>query len=550
MKILKNGGEMKKLFILLFLLLGLINLVFGCTSILVSKGASSNGSVMITYACDGEFLSHLRKEVAADYSPGDSLELKDWNGKIRGKIHRITHTYAKVGLINEHQLAIGETTFSGREELENPDGLLDYWELMSIALRRAKTAKEAIKVITDLVEIYGYGSTGESISIADKKEAWLLEIIGMGKGRKGAVWVAMKIPDGSICCHANKAVIGEFPLDDKKNCIYSENVISFAIEKGYYNPEKDGVFKFNDVYCPPTPKNRRYASARVWSVFRRVAPSLKLSSDYHRSVEGAKDYPLFIKPDKKLSTQDVIGLMRDHYEGTDFDMQKGIDAGPYGSPNRWRPMEWENDGKEYVWERPISTQQTGFSIVTQSRSHLPNEIGGIMWYAVDDTYTNCYVPFYCGINELPKSYTFGDIRKFSWDSAWWTFNFVSNYANLKYKYMYQDIKSVQSKLEDDFFKLQPIIEKTAKSLYKSDKELMVKYLTDYSVMHAENVVDKWHDLGEYLIMKYNDGYIKNEKGRIVNQGYPSEWLKKVIKNRPEQFLLPENDDTPESKLID
>jgi len=526
------------------------NTIIACTSILVSKGASTDGSVMITYACDGEFHPHLSKEPAADWAVEDSLELRSWGGKVRGKIPRIPHTYAKVGLINEHQLAIGETTFSGREELENPDGLLHYWELMNIALRRAKTAKEAIKVITDLVAEYGYRSTGESFSIADKKEVWLLEMIGPGKGGEGAIWVAMRVPDGSICAHANKAVIGEFPLNDPKNCLYSENVIDFAIEKGYYNPESDGVFKFNDVYCPPTPSNRRYASARVWSVFRRAAPSLNLSPDYHRSVKGAEDYPLFIKPDEKLSTQDVFALMRDHYEGTDFDMTKGIDAGPYGNPNRWRPMEWEVDGQKNVWERPISTQQTGFSIITQSRSHLPDPIGGVMWYSMDETYTNCYAPFYCCINELPESFTIGNIREFDWNSAWWAFNFVSNFATIKYQHMYQDIKAVQQELESDFFTLQPVIEKTAKTLYNSDKDLMVKFLTDYSVMHAENVVEKWRDLGKYMIMKYNDGYVKNDEGRIVDQGYPCEWLKKVIKNRPDQFKLPESNDNPESKLID
>ncbi|MFP4549143.1 MAG: dipeptidase [Fidelibacterota bacterium] len=540
-----------RIFIRTLLLIMLVfNLSNACTSILVSKGASTDESVMITYACDGEFHAHLDREPAADYAPGDSLILKSWGGKIRGKIPRPAHTYARVGLINEYQLAIGETTFSGREELQNPDGLMHYWELMHIALRRAKTAREAIDVITSLVAEYGYRSTGESFSIADTEEAWILEMIGPGKGGDSAIWVARRVPDGYISCHANKAVIGEFPLDDPDNCIYSENVIDFAIEKGYYDPDTDGPFKFNDVYCPPTPSNRRYASARVWSVFRRAAPSLKLSPDYHRSVEGAEDYPLFVKPDEKLSTEDVIALMRDHYEGTDYDMQKGIDAGPYGTPNRWRPMQWEVKDKKYVWERPISTQQTGFSIVTQSRSYLPDEVGGVLWYGMDDTYTNCYVPFYCSVNELPESYTIGNIHEFTWDSAWWAFNFVSNFANIKYKYMLQDIQAVQQKLEGDFFALQPAIEQTAQTLLKSDKELMVKYLTDYSVMHAEDVVGKWRDLGKYLVMKYNDGYVKNEEGRIVEQGYPQEWLEKVIENRPQQFELPEGNENPESKLVD
>jgi dipeptidase len=537
-------------FSFVFLMAIFLNIAWGCTSILVSKGASSDGSVMITYACDGEFLAHLSNEPAANWGPKDSLELRTWGRELRGKIPRIPHTYAKVGHINEHQVAIGETTFSGREELRNPDGLLHYWELMNIGLRRAKTAREAIKIITTLVEEYGYCSTGESFSIADKKEAWILEMIGPGKGGTGAIWVAMRVPDGHICCHANKAVIGEFPLDDPENCLYSENVIDFAIEKGYYDPETDGTFKFNDVYCPPTPKNKRYASARVWSVFQRAAPSLKLSSDYHRGVTGAEDYPLFIKPDKKLSTQDVIALMRDHYEGTEFDMQKGIDAGPYGTPNRWRPINWQVREEEYAWERPISTQQTGYSLITQSRDFLPDEIGGVMWYAMDDTYTNCYVPFYCCINEIPESYTVGNIHQFSWDSAWWAFNFVANFANIKYKSMIQDIKAVQETIETEFFDLQPAIELTAKTLYQTNKKLMVKYLTDYSVSRGETTVEKWRDLGKFLVMKYNDGYVKDEKGRIVEHGYPQEWLQKVIKSRAEQFKLPEGNDNPESKLVD
>ncbi len=533
-----------------FLVLLTVNVLLPCTSILVTKGASANKSVMITYACDGEFLPYLRNEPAADYAPGDSLVLTTWGGKVRGKIHRPAHTYAKVGLINEHQLAIGETTFSGREELQNPDGLLHYWELMNIALRRAKTAREAIGVITDLVDIYGYASTGESFSIADKEEAWILEMIGPGKGGDGAIWVARKIPDGYVSCHANKAVIGEFPLNDSENCLYSDNVIDFAIEKGYYDPDTDGPFKFNDVYCPPTPKNRRYASARVWSVFNRAAPSLNLSSDYHRSVKGADDYPLFVKPNKKLDTRDVIALMRDHYEGTDIDMRKGVDAGPYGTPNRWRPINWKVDDEEYAWERPISTQQTAYSIITQSRSHLPDEIGGVLWYGLDDTYTNCYFPLYCAIDAIPDSYAKGDIRNFSWESAWWAFNFVSNFANIKYNHMVTDIQKVQKELESHLFSLQPAVEQTAMTLYKSDKKLMKDYLTDYSVMRGEMVAEKWRDLGKYLVMKYNDGYIKNKKGRIVEQGYSNEWLEKVIEARPEQFKLPENKNTPESKLVD
>jgi dipeptidase len=522
-----------------------------CTNLLVTKGASADGSVMITYTCDGEFHPQLRRYPATDYEPDEWLEIKDWYGKLHGRIKQVAHTYAVVGLMNEHQLAISETTFDGRAELENPDGLLHYWDLMRLALQRAKTAREAIGVITDLVAEYGYRSTGESISIGDKNEAWILEIIGPGPGGEGAHWVALRIPDGYISCHANKARIGEFPLDDPENCLHSENVVSFAIEKGYYDPASGQPFRFCDAYCPPTPKNRRYGEGRVWSFFRRAAPSQDFSPDYFRGIEGAEPYPLWIKPDKKLSLADVMALMRDHFEGTDYDMTQGVDAGPYGTPNRWRPIHWTIDGVEYAWERPISTQQSGFTFISQSRDWLPDPIGGVYWYAVDDTYFCCYVPLYCGIDEVPESYTVGSVGKFSWDSAWWVFNFVANYANLRYCDMQADIQAVQRELEGHLLALQPAVEKTGLELYRSNPELMTRYLTDYCVTHAELVVERWRELGEYLIQKYNDGYVQNEPGRPEEQGYPESWLRRVLQERPDQFRLPEKpEDVPESKLVD
>lgn len=522
-----------------------------CTNILVTKGASADGSVMITYACDGEFHPHLRYTPAADHEPGELLEIKHWDGKVYGKIKQVGHTYAVIYLMNEHQLAISETTFSGREELQNPDSILHYWDLMRLALHRTKTAREAIKLMTDLVAEYGYRSVGESISIADTQEAWILEIIGPGPGGKGAEWVAVRVPDGYVSCHANKARIGEFPLDDPENCIYSENVISFAVEKGYYDPKSGEPFRFCDVYCPPTPKNVRYASTRVWSILRRAAPSLNLSPDYHRAVDGAEPYPLWVKPDKKLSVADVFSLMRDHFEGTEFDMTRGVDAGPYGTPNRFRPIEWKIDDVEYAWERPVSTQQTGFSFVSQSRSWLPDPVGGVLWYGVDDTYTTCYIPLYCGIDAVPESYTVGSLDKFSWDSAWWVFNFVANYANVRYSDMLPDIQAVQSDLEGTFLALQPAVDRTAVELGRSDPELMTRYLTDYCVSHGELVVKRWRELAEHLLTKYNDGYVKDEKGSPQEVGYPETWLRKVLSARPQQFRLKEKaKDVPESKLVD
>jgi dipeptidase len=522
-----------------------------CTNIIVTKGASADGSVMVTYSCDGEWHPCLQLSPAADYPPGDSLEIVHWDGKSYGYITQVEHTYAVVRNMNEHQVSICESTFDGRLELQNPDAILHYWELMQLALQRAKTAREAIEVMTDLVATYGYRSTGETISVADPEETWLFEIIGPGPEGEGAHWVAVRIPDGYISAHANKARIGEFPLHDPENCLYSENVISFAIDQGYYDPESGQPFNFAEAYCPSTPKNRRYGDTRVWSVFNRAASSLNLSSDYHRYVEGAEPYPLWIKPDEKLSLKDVMSLMRDHYEGTDFDMTKGVDAGPYGSPYRWRPLHWEVDGVEYAWERPIGTQQVGYTLLCQSRSWLPDPVGGVVWYGVDDSYMTCYIPLYCSIDDVPPSYARGKFSRFTWDSAWWVFNFVANFANLKYSYMIQDIQAVQDELEGKLISLQPAVDKTALELYQSNRELMIEYLTDYCVNHGEMVSGRWTELAENLIRKYNDGYVQDEDYNPQEVGYPQEWLEEVVKSRPDQFLLPEKEeDTPETRLID
>lgn len=529
----------------LYLLLGICGCLFltagtiqACTSLMVTKGASIDGSAFVTYTCDGEFHPHLMGTPAADHQPGDSLEIKDWHDNVRGKIAQVPHTYAVVNMMNEHQLAIAETTFEGREELVNPEGILGYWDLIDLALQRAKTAREAIAVMTDLVAEYGYNSSGESFSIVDPKEAWIMEMIGPSPGGSGAEWVARRIPDGQICCHANKARIGEFPDADFKNCLYSDNVISFAVKKGYYDPASGEPFRFCDAYCPADPENLRFCETRVWSIFRRAAPSQQFSTDYNRGVEDAKPHPLWIKPDSKLALVDVIGLMRDHYDGTDFDMTSGVDAGPYGCPNRWRPLTFDVDSVEYGWERPISTQQTGFSFVSQCRSWLPDAVGGVHWYGVDDTYTTCYFPLYCCIDQVPESYTVGSLSQFSWDSAWWVFNFVANYACLKYSYMIKDIQAVQSELEGNFLKMQPIVEKTALELAKTDPDLMVQYLTDYSVSHGELVTKRWRELGEQLLTKYNDGYVKDENGRPQDKGYPESWLREVTKSRGNEFRLP------------
>ena len=523
-----------------------------CTNVLVTKGASADGSVLITYTADSAgFYAKLELFHAADHAPGTMIDIPGKAG-----IPQVAHTYHVLGssgqgVMNEFQLAMGETTFVGREELQNKDGTFMYPLLMTLGLQRAKTAREAILVMTQLVEEHGYGDLGESISIADKDEAWVLEIIGMGEGRKGAVWVALRVPDGEISCHANQARIGVFPLDDPTNCLYSKNVIEFAVEKGYYDPASGKPFHFADAYAPADVKSKRVCETRVWSVYRRAAPSQNFSADYHRGVAGAQSYPWSIRPDRKLSTTDVMELMRDHYEGTEFDMTQGIDAGDYGMPRRWRPLYWklnEDDEQEYSWERPISTQQTGFSFVTQSRNWLPDPVGGVVWYGVDDSYLTCYFPLYCTINELPQSYVIGSIERFSLDSAWWIFNFVSNFANLKYSYMMPDIRAVQHELEGTFIAQQLGVEQTAADLFAKNPVAMRAYLTDYSVMQAEKVTKRWQELAVHLITKYNDGYVRDEDGKYPNVGYPRAWLERVLHERPTEFLLPKDDATVSKTL--
>lgn len=530
---------MKKIVWSLLFLILLTAHLNACTSIIVTKGATQDKSVIITYSCDGEFLYHFRILPAQDHEPGTFYEIRNRDGEIITKIPQPAHTHRVVGLMNEHQLSIGETTTTGRKELRNPEGTLHYWTLMQLALQRAKTAREAIEVMTSLVEEYGYASTGEAFSIADPEEAWIMEMIGTGPGGKGAVWVARKVPDGYVCCHANLSRIGEFPLNDKKNCLYSDNVISFAKEKGYYDPDTGEPFRFNMAYCPPNPQDLRACAGRVWSILRRTAPSKNISPDYYRGVKGAESYPLWIKPDKKLSVKDVMNLMRDHYEGTDFDMRNGIAAGPFNLPYRWRGLSWQVDSVEYCWERPVSTQQTAFSFVSQSREHLPDEIGGVFWFGFDDTYFTCYTPLYCCIDKVPDSFTSGDMQEFSFDSAWWVFNFVSNLAYSKYSSMIEDIQAVQSELESYALTMQPHIEQTVVGLSKSDKnELIRKFLTDYSFNRAEEVVKRWKILGKDLLTKYNDGYVKDEKGRPQAKGYPEFWLRQVIEANPEKYKLP------------
>ncbi len=525
----------------------------GCTNFLITRGASADGSTMITYAADSHTLyGELYYQPAQDYPAGAMRDIYEWDtGKFLGKIPQPAHTYSVIGNMNEHQVAIGETTYGGRSELDKQTGaIMDYGSLIYVALQRAKTAREAIEVMTQLVEDYGYASSGESFSIADAEEVWILEMIGKGEGEKGAVWVAVRIPDGYISGHANQARITTFPLNDPANCVYSKDVISFAREKGWFNgANKD--FSFSDVYAPVDFGGARFCEARVWAGFNKVAEGMEKYSEYAKGIVqhggdnnfASNRMPLWIKPDKKLTVQDVMGMMRDHYEGTELDMTRDLGAGPYQLPYRWRNMTWSVDSVGYCHERAISTQQTGFSFVTQSRNWLPDPIGGIIWFGVDDTYTTCYAPMYCGITEIPECFEAGngDMLTFSETSAFWTFNLVTNFAYLRYSDMIKDIQPVQKELEDKFVKYVPVIDKAAEALYNSDAEMARRFITEYSVNEANNMTTRWKQLGQYLLIKYMDGNVKREKGGQFERtetglapmplfpGYP-EWWYKMIAN--------------------
>ena len=534
----------------------------GCTNFLITKGASTDGSNMITYAADSHTLfGELYFQPAQDHPTGTMRDIFEWDtGKYLGQIPQPAHTYSVIGNMNEFQLAIGETTYGGRGELAKQTGaIMDYGSLIYVTLQRAKTAREAIQVMTDLVAEFGYYSSGESFSISDANEVWILELIGKGEGEKGAVWVAVRVPDGYISGHANQARITTFPLNDAENCIYAEDVISFARNKKWYSGE-DKDFSFSDVYAPVDFGGARFCDARVWAGFNKVASGMKKHTAYAMGkVEhgGENNFPtnrmpLWVKPDKKVSVQDVMGMMRDHFEGTDLDMTKDIGAGPYQLPYRWRGLTWEVDSVQYCNERAISTQQTGFSFVAQSRNWLPDPIGGILWFGVDDASSTCYAPMYCGITEIPECFEVGngDMLTYSETAAFWVFNQVTNFTYSRYSDMIEDVVQVQKELEDKFVSYTPLIDKAAETLYNSEDDVQArKFITEYSVNEANNMTQRWKELGQYLLVKYVDGNIKREKdGEFVRTefglapspifaGYPDWWYKEIVKSTGDHFKV-------------
>ena len=495
---------------------------WACTNLLVGKAASVDGSTMVTYSADSYALyGELYHWAPATYSPGTPLDVREWDtNKYLGKIPQASQTFNVIGNMNEHQVCIGETTFGGRPGLADSTGIMDYGSLIYIALQRAKSAREAIQIMTGLVKDYGYYSEGESFSVVDKNEVWILEMIGKGVGNKGAVWVAVRIPDDCIAAHANQSRIHRFPLNDKENCLYSKDVISFARSKGYFTG-KDEEFSFSKAYNPLDWGGLRYCEARVWSFFNRFTDNGEQWIPYILG-ENPEPMPLYVKPNRKLSVKDLMASMRDHYEGTPFDPTLDIAAGPFKSPYRFHPLSWEVDSVKYGFERPTSTQQTGFTFVGQMRNYLPDEIGGVFWFGVDDARFAVYTPMYASMTQTPECYRVGngDFTHFSWTSAFWIHNWVANMAYGRYDQMLVDAKKLQDKLEDEYLASQPSVEQKAKEMLQDDREKTLDFLTDYSINTAQKATAEWKSLGEYLIVKYMDGCVKKEKdGEFIHNEY-------------------------------
>ena len=529
---------MKKTAILTLALTFGFSTVWACTNFLAGKSATTDGSTLITYAADSYMLyGALYHYPATNHSADAMRQVNEWDtGKYLGEIPEIPHTFSVIGNMNEHQLTIGETTFSGRPELQDTTGIIDYGSLIYITLQRAKTARAAIDTIVSLTERYGYYSTGESFSIGDPNEVWIMELIGKGVGNKGIAWVAKRIPDDCVSAHANQARITTIDFEDAENCLYADDVISFAREKGYYKG-KDKNFSFSDTYAPLDFGGLRACEARVWSFFRRLDPEMDKYLSYVKG-ETKERMPLWIKANKKVSVQDFKNLMRDQYEGTELDMTKGTAAGPFGSKLRHSPLTFDIDGKTYWHERPTATQQTGFSFVAQMRNYVPAHVGGIFWFGVDDAATNLYVPMYARMNQVPECFSLqnGSLLEYSSTSAFWTYNWVANYAYSKYSYMYADIQKVQAEWEKYFNVLVETIDEQSARLNSGEA---VDFLTKFSSSQAEASTEAWKKLGEYLLVKYMDGNIKKEvngqfeqnefhiPSTIIRPGYPEEFLNKI-----------------------
>ena len=499
-----------------------------CTNFLVGKEASVDGSTMVSYAADSYALyGFLYHSPAADYAEGAVREVKDWDtGKPLCTIPQVAHTYNVVGNMNEHQLTIGETTWGGRPELETGEGI-DYGSLIYIALERCKTAREAIKCMTDLVAEYGYASSGETFSIADPNEVWMMELIGKGKVEKGAVWVATRVPDDCIAAHANQARFTTINFKDKENWMWSKDVVKFARKQGYYTGKKDEDFNFQEAYAPYDFSGLYVCEARVWSFFRKFSDDMDKYFDFASGktfVETGGKYagermPLYIKPNHKVTAQALKDCMRDQYEGTPLDITQGPDAGPWNSKLRYGSLGFKLDSVQYWFERPIATQQTAWSFVAQMRGYESAKAGGIFWFGVDDAASTVYVPMYSTITEVPECFKEGngDMYNYSPTSAWWTYNIVANWAYTKYSAMMPDIKKVQAAWEDKF---NAQVEAVDALVAEMDPAKATEFLTKYSCAQAQESTAAWKELGIYLFVKYLDGQERKEKdGQFLRNAY-------------------------------
>lgn len=521
---------------------------FACSNLIVGKKASVDGSVLVSYnADDYGMFGYLCHYPAGTHPKGTMRQIYDWDsGVYHGEIEEAPVTYNVIGNINEFQLSIGETTYGGREEMVDSTGILDYGSLIYVTLQRAKTAREAISVMTSLVEKYGYNSEGETFSICDPNEAWIMEMQGTGAGSKGVVWVALRIPDDAICAHANQSRIGKFNMKDKKNVLYSKNVISYARKMGWFNG-KDSEFSWKNTYAFPDFSGRRFCDARVWSFFNHYA------DDFDRYLpwalgkdKDAEDMPLWIVPNRKLSVADVENGMRDHYEGTALALDTtSIGGGIYEMPYRPTPLTFTVDGKQYFNERPISTQQTAFTFVSQLRSWLPCEIGGVLWFGNDDANMVAYTPVYCGNTVQPACYNTkgADAVTFSSDNAFWLCNMVSNMVYPRYSQLFPELKAVRDSLETSYFANQTSIEKQAADLYQTDKAAALKLLNNYSNAKADEMLANWKRLATRIIVKYNDMAVKKEKdGKLLQSvtrpGYPASFGRKLVKETGDWYAVP------------
>lgn len=544
---------MRKLFLSLLLCTGVIN-ALACTNFIVGKKASADGSVMCTYSADdyGMFLG-LCHYPAGKHAKGEMLQIYDWDTKeYHGQIPQASETYNVIGNINEYQVTIGETTFGGREEMVDTTGILDYGSLIYIALQRSKTAREAISVMTRLVETYGFCSEGETFTICDPNEAWIMEMMGKGPGSKGVVWVAVRIPDDAICAHANQSRIRTFDQKDKKNVMFSKDCIKFARSKGWFTG-KDKDFSFCDVYAAPTFSGRRACEARVWSFFNRFGDMDKYLPYVEGKVKDAEPMPLWIVPNKKVSLQDLEASMRDHYEGTPFDLGNDLGQGVWEMPYRPTPLSFKVDGKAYFNERPVSTQQTAFSYVSQMRSWLPRQIGGVLWFGNDDGNMVAYTPIYCGNTVQPECYNTpgADAVTFSDKNAFWVCNWVSNMVYPRYSQMFPSLKEVRDSLDNSYIANQGEIEKQALKLYGESEQKAVDYLTDYSNTQAQQMLARWKELAIYLIVKYNDMAVKPTKdgkflrtktgngATVKRTGFPEKVARALVKQTGDRFASPE-----------